>query len=100
MKAEHESRITDDFWIGADLVFEVLSDDDRRRDLETKRQEYAQAGIPEYWIVDPRLKRITVLWLDGPAYVVHGEFVEGTDATSRLLEGFKVNVAAALAARR
>jgi Uma2 family endonuclease len=100
MKGEHESRITDDFWIGADMVFEVLSDDDRRRDLETKRQEYAQAGIPEYWIVDPRLKRITVLWLDGTVYAVHGEFAEGTDATSRLLEGFKVNVAAALAARR
>ena len=79
---------------------EVVSDDDRRRDLETKRQEYAQAGIPEYWIVDPRLKRITVLWLDGAAYSVHGEFAEGTEATSRLLEGFKVNVAAALAARR
>ena len=100
MKGEHESRITDDFWIGADMVFEVLSDDDRRRDLETKGQEYAQAGIPEYWIVDPRLKRITVLWLDGTVYAVHGEFAEGTDATSRLLEGFKVNVAAALAARR
>jgi Uma2 family endonuclease len=100
MKGEHESRITEDFWIGADLVFEVLSDDDRRRDLETKRQEYAQAGIPEYCIVDPRLKRITVLWLDGPAYIVHGEFVEGMEATSHLLDGFKVNVAAALAARR
>jgi Uma2 family endonuclease len=100
MEAEHESRITDDFWLGADMVFEVLSDDDRRRDLEIKRLEYAQAGIPEYWIVDPRLRRITVLWLDGAAYVVHGEFVEGMEATSRLLEGFKVNVAAALAARR
>ena len=94
MKAEHESRITDDFWIGADMVFEVVSDDDRRRDLETKRQEYAHAGIPEYWIVDPRLKRITVLWLDGQAYSVHGEFDEGMEATSPLIEGFSLNVAA------
>ena len=97
---QKEPQMGELFSTCADLVMEVVSDDDRLRDLETKRQEYAQAGIPEYWIVDPRLKRITVLWLDGPAYVVHGEFVEGTEATSRLLEGFRVDVAAALAARR
>ena len=28
------------------------------RDLETKRQEYAQAGIAEYWIVDPKTETI------------------------------------------
>ncbi len=95
-----EPQMGEQFSAGADLVMEVVSDDDRRRDLETKRQEYAQAGIPEYWIVDPRLKRITVLCLDGPTYVLHGEFAEGVEATSRLLDGFKVNVAAALAARR
>jgi Uma2 family endonuclease len=94
-----EPQMGEQFSTSADLVMEVVSDDDRRRDLETKRQEYAQAGIPEYWIVDPRLKRITVLWLDGAAYSVHSEFVDGTEATSRLLEGFKVNVTAALAAR-
>ena len=47
---------------------EVVSsgDEDRRRDLKTKRDEYALAGIPEYWIVDPELDQITVLTLDGP----------------------------------
>jgi Uma2 family endonuclease len=100
IRRQKEPQMGEQFSTSADLVMEVVSDDDRRRDFEIKRQEYAQAGIPEYWIIDPRLKQITVLWLDGPAYVVHGEFAEGTEATSRLLEGFKVNVAAALAARR
>jgi Uma2 family endonuclease len=49
---------------GADLVIEVLSKD-RDRDLQMKRLEYAQAGIPEYWIGDPRDQRITVLRLAG-----------------------------------
>ena len=40
-------------WTGADLVIEVVSPDDPDLDLVVKRQEYAQAGIPEYWIVDP-----------------------------------------------
>src|SRR4051812_11996140 len=99
LRAQHAARIGELFWDGADLVMEVVSDDDRRRDLETKRREYAQAGIPEYWIVDPLLARITVLRLDGPAYAVHGEFPRGTRATSHLLPGFAVDVTAALAAR-
>jgi Uma2 family endonuclease len=102
MLAEHASRITEDYWIGADLVMEVVSssDNDRRRDLVEKREEYAKARIPEYWIVDPELGQITVLVLDGPAYAVHGTFARGQQATSKLLPGFSVDVTAALAAKR
>jgi Uma2 family endonuclease len=100
MNAENAARITRDYWIGADLVLEVVSDDDRRRDLEVKRQEYAQAGIPEYWIVDPMLEQITVLALEGSTYAVHGEYPKGAEATSRLLPGFKVNVTEALSVKR
>jgi Uma2 family endonuclease len=42
---------------------EVVSPDDPGRDLETKRREYAQARIPEYWIIDPRTNEILVLTL-------------------------------------
>ena len=69
------------------------------RDLEVKRLEYAQARIPEYWIVDPRDAKITVLTLDGDSYAVHGEFAPGEQATSRLLPGFTVAVTEALAAK-
>lgn len=79
---------------GADLVLEVVSEDeeDRQRDLETKRQEYAQAGIAEYWIVDPRQERILVLTLEGAAYRVYGDFARGTTASSVLLPSFSVAV--------
>ncbi len=87
------------FTLGADLVMEVVSDSGRPRNLETKRQEYAQAGILEYWIVDLQLERITVLALEGATYVVHGEFTRGMEATSRLLTGFKVAVDDVLSAR-
>lgn len=36
-----------------DLVIEVLSPSNRGHDLRLKLQLYQQAGIPEYWIVDP-----------------------------------------------
>lgn len=97
MRVENAPRVSNEFWDGADLVMEVVSDDDRRRDLETKRFEYARAGIPEYWVVDPQEARITVLKLDGQRYVVHGEYVPGQRATSWLLPGFEVDVAAAFA---
>lgn len=92
MRAEHDDRRSDRFWEGADLVMEIVSPDDPERDKVTKRREYAQAGIPEYWIVDPTNASITVLTLRGQEYALHGEFVTGETASSVLLEGFRVDV--------
>lgn len=94
MLREHASRRHNDYWEGADLVMEVVSDDDRRRDLELKRFEYARAGIPEYWIVDPKYRHITVLKLVGQRYEEHGIFAEAQIATSLLLPRFAVDVTA------
>jgi Uma2 family endonuclease len=97
--AQHADRIGEQFWQGADLVMEVVSGDDkdRERDLEIKPKEYARAGIPEYWIVDPQEEQITVLRLKGKKYVEHGKFGRGEQAKSALLKGFAVDVDAALA---
>ena len=76
---------------GADLVMEVVSEN-RALDLETKRSEYARAGISEYWIVDPRDRRITVLTLAGDSYAEAGAIGMGEVARSVLLEGFGVEV--------
>ncbi|MBI2805549.1 MAG: Uma2 family endonuclease [Planctomycetes bacterium] len=85
---------------GADLVVEIVSpgEEARERDLETKRREYAKAGIREYWIVDPEERTITVLTLSGKSYRVHGVFEAGDEAASKLLKGFKVAVSGAFAA--
>lgn len=44
----------------ADLVVEVISKDSVTRDRRRKFAEYQTAGIPEYWIVDPRPRHQTV----------------------------------------
>jgi len=98
MLAEHRQRVGEQYWDGADLAMEVVSDDDRRRDLQTKRFEYARAGIPEYWIIDPQLEQITVLVLEGDRYREHGCFHRGQRATSVLLAGFELDVEAVLKA--
>jgi len=99
MRKEHAERRTDKFWDGADLVMEVISPNDRNRDLVKKRREYAWAGIPEYWLIDPEYRTIVVLALTEQHYVVHGEFKVGEQATSRLLEGFTVELAALFTAQ-
>lgn len=81
---------------GADLVIEVLSagKENRQRDLEIKRQEYAAAGIAEYWIVDPEGNQILVLVLEGNSYREAGAYGIGGIASSMLLDGFSVDVEA------
>jgi len=51
-----------------DIVVEILSTD-RNRDLVRKRQIYAEAGVTEYWPIDPRNDTVTQLELRGGVYV-------------------------------
>lgn len=94
LRDRSDPRNQDRYWLGADLVVEVVSPDDPDRDLVVKRRDYAEANVPEYWIVDPRSETITVLVLTGGRYVEHGVFARGDTATSRLLDGFTVKAAA------
>ncbi len=100
VRRENQAYVQERFWTGADLVVEIVSEDaeGRERDYVTKRAEYAAAGIPEYWIVDPAEKRIVVLTLVGPEYVSAGDFRAGDQAASTLLVGFSVDVSEAFRA--
>ena len=92
MLSQHAQRRHESYWEGADLVMEVVSNspEDRRRDLVTKRREYAQAGISEYWIIDPQNQTIAVLWLDDKEYIQRGRYGRGEMAESVLLPEFAV----------
>jgi Uma2 family endonuclease len=90
----NDPRAQNRYWTGADLVVEVVCPDAPERDLVEKRREYAAAGIPEYWIVDPRDRSVTVLTLADDEYQEHGRFLPGQEATSVLLPDFTVTTAA------
>lgn len=52
---EHLDRLTPERLDGpADLVIEIISDDSVARDRADKFYEYQEAGVREYWIIDPR----------------------------------------------
>ena len=56
--------------IGApDLVVEILSPSNSRKDLKDKYEIYQEAGVPEYWIVDADDKAIYRYVLEGDIYI-------------------------------
>ncbi len=87
-----DPRNQEAFWLGADVVVEVVSPDRPERDTHEKPRDYAQAGIPEYWIVNPLTETITILALEGERYARSGVFQRGEQAISKLLAGFGVSV--------
>jgi Uma2 family endonuclease len=50
------------------LLVEVVSESTKNTDYRAKRSEYSILDIPEYWIVDPLLAKITILTLDDGWY--------------------------------
>lgn len=62
-----------------ELVVEVLSPSTRHIDRGLKRAAFAAAGVPLYWIIDPRQPALTVLELAGDEYHEAAR-VEGTEA--------------------
>ena len=75
-----------------DIVIEILSSD-RDRDLVRKRQLYAEAGVPEYWILDPLNDTVLPLELRGGEYVERGALGINDTLTTPLLPGLVVPLA-------
>jgi Uma2 family endonuclease len=98
IKTAHRSAIKGQYCEKADLVIEVVRGENRPHDSNTKRVEYAKAGIPEYWIIDPKQEQSTVLVLRSRQrkYTEIGVLRKGTQAASKILPGFKIDVTTAL----
>ena len=95
----HEDRYHVQYADPPDLAVEVLSPSTRRIDREEKAAEYAEAGVTEYWIVDPEGRSIEVLTGAGPeGYTSRRRFGPGDEVTSTVLPGLVVSVAALIPA--
>ncbi|MBI2900082.1 MAG: Uma2 family endonuclease [Planctomycetes bacterium] len=70
----------------ADLVVEIVSESSRDVDCRDKRERYRQARVPEYWMVDPLRKELTVDFLAGNGYETR-TLAEGR-IESRIVSGF------------
>lgn len=56
-----------------DLAIEILSPSTRKKDMNLKYMKYANAGVREYWIVDPDRQKVMVYDLEHEEFpVVYG----------------------------
>ena len=65
------------------LAVEIVSDSSVITDYRYKRSEYATAGISEYWIVDTKERKVTILQLEEGFYEVQ-EYQGDTPIKSRV----------------
>jgi Uma2 family endonuclease len=72
------------------LVIEVMSPSTRTIDLLEKAEDYALAGIPEYWAVDPEHKELIIHRLEGGRY--KAERAKEGKVRSLSLPGFWLDV--------
>ena len=82
-----------------DIVVEVLSSD-RNRDLVRKRQLYAEAGVPEYWIFDPVNDTAMLLELRDGEYAERAVLTADDTLTTPLLPGLSIPLADVFRHRR
>jgi Uma2 family endonuclease len=76
-----------------DLLSEILSSETYDRDRTIKLKAYEDAGVPEYWLVDPESRTVEVHVLESGKYVERSRGGVGDAIGSAALPGFRVNVA-------
>lgn len=87
----HLDRIAGDRLAGPpDLVVEIVSADDPKRDYRDKVVDYAEAGVDHYWIVDPHQGRVRVMERVGDRYPSHRDYGMDDLIESPLLGGHEL----------
>ena len=88
------AEIVKDWIRGApDLAVEILSPTTEARDRGIKLKAYPRFGVKEYWLVDPAARAVEVHRLTPEGYELPKTFALDDTLTSRLLPGFKLDVA-------
>ncbi len=76
--------------IAPDLAVEVLSPNDLAYDVESKINDYLQAGVKLIWIINPAGRSVQILRQDGSS----GRLLESDDLDGEdLLPGFRCKIA-------
>ena len=73
------------------MVIEILSPSTASRDTMVKFSKYLQAGVREYWIVDPESKMVRVCLLIDGKYDIKDHFTEGAIPVN-VLDGCTINM--------
>lgn len=88
-----ESKLDEAGCIGApDLVVEILSPGNNRKELKLKYEVYEESGVKEYWVIHPTEQTLLIYTLVKGKYQPSGLYVSGDFVESSCIEGFKLNL--------
>lgn len=90
------SKLDKQSCVGApDLIVEILSPGNSKREMKDKFELYEEAGVLEYWIVDPEHKAVFLYTLDKNSNKYTTQLPALTDEDvlkSQVLEGLEVDL--------
>ena len=75
-----------------DLVIEILSPGNARKEMKEKYEIYEEAGILEYWVVFPDEEILQIYILESKKFIPQKPYTSGDTYSSKVLEGFKIEV--------
>jgi len=79
--------------VGApDLIMEILSPSNNKKELQNKYEVYEESGVKEYWIIHPYEKTLLVYTLTDNKYIPSKLFTLGDHVTSQCIEGFVLDL--------
>ncbi len=89
-----KSKLDDRGCLGApDLVIEILSPGNNKKELLNKYEVYEEFGVKEYWIVSPGDKTVLIYTLDEAGkYQPSKLFTLSEEVTSTVLPDFVLNI--------
>ncbi len=75
-----------------DMIIEILSPSNSKRDIKEKYELYEEAGVKEYWIVLPEAKIIQVFLLENNTYKMDNMYAEDGLVYVKTIPGLVLNL--------
>lgn len=77
-----------------ELIVEILSPGNTAKEMKHKFKLYEEAGVEEYWIVDPTEKIVWQYHLENGIFTNHRPLIEEDVLHSLVLKGFSIELSA------
>lgn len=88
-----QAKLDDAGCVGApDLIVEILSPGNNKKDLKFKYDVYMESGVREYWVIHPEEQTLMIYSLKEGHYVPSRLFVSGDIVNSNVIDGFSLDV--------
>lgn len=88
-----KSKLDEYGCIGApDLIVEILSPGNNKKELQNKYEVYEESGVKEYWIIQPYELTLLIYTLKDGKYIPSKLFTFGDIVESKCISGFKLDL--------